>query len=100
IKAAAEVGAPFIELHTGCYADAKTDAEQAQELARIAKDATFAASRSLKGNTCPGRTHHTTFSVTHPTAPATGKQHRSPVCLQQNNTTKPVICPKHLQKKK
>ncbi|MBW9092029.1 pyridoxine 5'-phosphate synthase, partial [Rhizobium wenxiniae] len=33
IKAAAEVGAPFIEIHTGCYADAKTDAEQAQELA-------------------------------------------------------------------
>lgn len=28
IKAAAEVGAPFIEIHTGCYADAKTDAEQ------------------------------------------------------------------------
>lgn len=27
IKAAAEVGAPFIEIHTGCYADAKTDAE-------------------------------------------------------------------------
>ena len=24
IKAAAEVGAPFIEIHTGCYADAKT----------------------------------------------------------------------------
>lgn len=23
IKAAAEVGAPFIEIHTGCYADAK-----------------------------------------------------------------------------
>ncbi len=25
--AAAEVGAPFIEIHTGCYADAKTDAD-------------------------------------------------------------------------
>ncbi|MFO6484226.1 pyridoxine 5'-phosphate synthase [Escherichia coli] len=24
IKAAAEVGAPFLEIHTGCYADAKT----------------------------------------------------------------------------
>ncbi len=47
IKAAAEVGAPFIEIHTGCYADAKTDAEQAQELARIAKAATFAASLGL-----------------------------------------------------
>lgn len=29
IKAAADVGAPYIEIHTGCYADAKTDAEQA-----------------------------------------------------------------------
>ena len=24
IKAAADVGAPYIEIHTGCYADAKT----------------------------------------------------------------------------
>lgn len=30
IKAAADVGAPYIEIHTGCYADAKTDAEQAR----------------------------------------------------------------------
>ncbi|MCS5808886.1 pyridoxine 5'-phosphate synthase [Klebsiella pneumoniae subsp. pneumoniae] len=37
IKAAADVGAPYIEIHTGCYADAKTDAEQARELERIAK---------------------------------------------------------------
>ena len=50
IKAAAEVGAPFIEIHTGCYADAKTDAEQASELARIAKAATYAASLGLKVN--------------------------------------------------
>ena len=54
IKAAAEVGAPFIEIHTGCYADAKTDAEQAQELARIAKAATFAASLGLKVNASLG----------------------------------------------
>ncbi|STS84438.1 pyridoxine 5'-phosphate synthase [Klebsiella pneumoniae] len=44
IKAAADVGAPYIEIHTGCYADAKTDAEQARELERIAKAATYAAS--------------------------------------------------------
>lgn len=30
INAAAEVGAPFIEIHTGCYANAETDAEQAK----------------------------------------------------------------------
>ncbi len=48
IKAAADVGAPYIEIHTGCYADAKTDAEQAVELERIAKAATYAASLGLK----------------------------------------------------
>lgn len=41
INAAAEVGAPFIEIHTGCYANAETDAEQAKELARIASAATW-----------------------------------------------------------
>ncbi len=41
INAAAEVGAPFIEIHTGCYASAETDAEQAKELARIASAATW-----------------------------------------------------------
>lgn len=44
IKAAADVGAPYIEIHTGCYADAENDAAQAKELERIAKAATYAAS--------------------------------------------------------
>ena len=47
IKAAADVGAPYIEIHTGCYADAKNDAEQEKELERIAKAATYAASLGL-----------------------------------------------------
>jgi pyridoxine 5-phosphate synthase len=47
IKAAAEVGAPVIELHTGCYADAKTVDEQNRELARIQEAAEFAASLNL-----------------------------------------------------
>ena len=63
IKAAAEVGAPFIEIHTGCYADAKTDAEQAQELARIAKAATFAASLGLKVNAGHGLTYHNVKAI-------------------------------------
>ncbi|MCL7651726.1 pyridoxine 5'-phosphate synthase, partial [Klebsiella pneumoniae] len=37
IKAAADVGAPYIEIHTGCYADAKTDPGQAREPARMAQ---------------------------------------------------------------
>ena len=56
IKAAADVGAPYIEIHTGCYADAKTDAEQARELERIAKAATYAASLGLKVNAGHGLT--------------------------------------------
>lgn len=63
IKAAAEVGAPFIEIHTGCYADAKTDAEQAQELARITKAATFAASLGLKVNAGHGLTYHNVKAI-------------------------------------
>lgn len=35
IRAAAETGAPVIELHTGRYADAQTNSEQQQELARV-----------------------------------------------------------------
>ena len=35
VKAAAEVGAPVIEIHTGRYADAETDAAREQEYQRI-----------------------------------------------------------------
>jgi pyridoxine 5-phosphate synthase len=35
IKAAAEAGAPVIEIHTGHYADARTEAAQQQELERV-----------------------------------------------------------------
>jgi pyridoxine 5-phosphate synthase len=35
IKAAAETAAPVIEIHTGRYADARTEAEQQQELERV-----------------------------------------------------------------
>ena len=50
-------------IHTGCYADAKTDAEQAQELARIAKAATFAASLGLKVNAGHGLTYHNVKAI-------------------------------------
>ena len=53
IKAAAEVGAPFIEIHTGCYADAKTDAEAA----------TFATSLGLKVNAGHGLTYHNVKAI-------------------------------------
>lgn len=47
IKAAADMGAPVIELHTGCYADATTVEARIHELQRIKKAATYAASLNL-----------------------------------------------------
>jgi pyridoxine 5-phosphate synthase len=46
IEAAAAIGAPVIELHTGRYADA-TGAEQARELERLRDAARLAATRGL-----------------------------------------------------
>ena len=45
IDAAAESGAPFIEIHTGRYADATTDAERNAEFKRIAAGASYAAGK-------------------------------------------------------
>jgi len=47
IKAAAEIGAPVIEIHTGCYADATTPDAQNYELQRIKQAAEYAASLKL-----------------------------------------------------
>ena len=63
IKAAADVGAPYIEIHTGCYADAENDAAQAKELERIAKAATYAASLGLKVNAGHGLTYHNVKAI-------------------------------------
>jgi pyridoxine 5-phosphate synthase len=49
IAAAADSGAPFIELHTGCYANATGDA-RARELERLVAGATFARERGLRVN--------------------------------------------------
>lgn len=47
IKAAADMGAPVIELHTGCYADATTVETRNHELQRIQQAAEYAASLNL-----------------------------------------------------
>ncbi|MDP1603873.1 MAG: pyridoxine 5'-phosphate synthase [Legionella sp.] len=47
IDAAVAVGAPVIEIHTGCYADATTPASQYKELERIQKAVKHAAQRGL-----------------------------------------------------
>lgn len=47
IEAAIRCGAPVIEIHTGCYADAKTEADAHKELDRIIKASEFAHKNGL-----------------------------------------------------
>ena len=58
IDAAVECGAPFIEIHTGRYADAETEEEQSEELARIVEAAAYAHHRGLKVNAGHGLHYH------------------------------------------
>ncbi|MCL1141430.1 pyridoxine 5'-phosphate synthase [Shewanella gaetbuli] len=58
IDAAVATGAPYIEIHTGCYADAQTDAEQQAELERIASMAAYAHSKGLVVNAGHGLHYH------------------------------------------
>ncbi len=50
IDAALASGAPYIEIHTGQYADARSEAEQQAELARLIKGIKYAHSLGLKVN--------------------------------------------------
>jgi pyridoxine 5-phosphate synthase len=50
IQAAADAGAPVIELHTGRYADARDDGEQRNELQRIEAGVLEGVKRGLKVN--------------------------------------------------
>lgn len=50
IEAAKASGAPFIEIHTGHYADVTTEDEQLKELARLTDGIKYAASLGLKVN--------------------------------------------------
>ena len=56
-------GAPFIELHTGHYADATTEEVQAAELEKIAEAATYAASLGIKVNAGHGLTYHNVKAI-------------------------------------
>ncbi len=58
IDAAVASGAPLIEIHTGCYADAKTDEEAAKELARITEMAKYAHGKGLIVNAGHGLHYH------------------------------------------
>ncbi len=58
IQAAVDCGAPFIEIHTGHYADAGSEAEQLAELSRIEAGVKFAASLGLVVNAGHGLHYH------------------------------------------
>ncbi|MDX7989125.1 pyridoxine 5'-phosphate synthase [Xenorhabdus sp. 12] len=58
IDAAAEVGAPFIEIHTGAYADAENEIQQEKEFQRIKEAVTYAAGKGLTVNAGHGLTYH------------------------------------------
>ncbi|HAS8290616.1 TPA: pyridoxine 5'-phosphate synthase [Vibrio vulnificus] len=58
IDAAKACGVPFIELHTGHYADAATEADQLDELKKIAAGASYAADLGITVNAGHGLTYH------------------------------------------
>jgi pyridoxine 5-phosphate synthase len=63
IDAAKAAGAPVIELHTGCYADAKTPAELLAELERIRQAASYADSIGLQVNAGHGLHFHNVSTI-------------------------------------
>ncbi|MEZ8826298.1 pyridoxine 5'-phosphate synthase [Vibrio amylolyticus] len=58
IDAAKATGAPYIELHTGHYADAKTEEDQQDELKKIAAAASYADDLGIVVNAGHGLTYH------------------------------------------
>ena len=63
IEAAARVGAPAIELHTGRYADAQTPAQMAVELARIRDGVACGLAHGLIVNAGHGLHYHNAEAV-------------------------------------
>lgn len=63
IDAASKVGAPYIELHTGAYADAPDGDVQAAELEKITKAAAYADSLGLRVNAGHGLHYHNVDAI-------------------------------------
>lgn len=63
IEAALACGAPVVELHTGRYAEADSDAEMARELAIITEAAEQAHARGLQVNAGHGLHYHNTQAI-------------------------------------
>ncbi|MDR9829508.1 pyridoxine 5'-phosphate synthase [Vibrio sp. FNV 38] len=58
IDAAKACGAPYVELHTGHYADATSDEDQQDELKKIAAGASYAHDLGITVNAGHGLTYH------------------------------------------
>ena len=63
IEAAVSVGAPYIEIHTGAYADAECELKRQAEFERIAQAARFANERGLKVNAGHGLNYHNVLPI-------------------------------------
>ncbi|SJL85235.1 pyridoxine 5'-phosphate synthase [Vibrio palustris] len=63
IDAAKMCGAPFVELHTGHYADAETEEEKQAELKKISAAASYAADLGLTVNAGHGLTYHNVAAI-------------------------------------
>lgn len=63
IESVLSTGAPYIEIHTGAYADAKNEQAQQTELARIANAARFANEHGLNVNAGHGLTYHNVNAI-------------------------------------
>ena len=63
IKASAGAGADFIEIHTGTYANAKTEYEKEKELERIRAGVEFARELNLRVNAGHGLTYLNTAAI-------------------------------------
>ena len=58
IDAALASGAPYIEIHTGQYADAKTEMQQEEELGKLKEGIQYAHKQGLKVNAGHGLHYH------------------------------------------
>ncbi|CAM2821948.1 pyridoxine 5'-phosphate synthase [Moritella viscosa] len=58
IDAAVATGAPYIEVHTGAYADAESESSQQAELKKIAAGVSYAHNAGLKVNAGHGLHYH------------------------------------------
>ncbi len=63
IDAAVKAGAPVIELHTGCYADAENSQQQKHQLERVKKAAKYAHGLGLQVNAGHGLHFHNVEAI-------------------------------------